>query len=361
MFLSSSRVIAPAPPPQPPSNPSIGLNSIHEIDHELPQYVNFFFQMRDPSLRKDYEAFNDRNQSLPSLLWLNLFLCVATVVMSVIVLSSYASGKLMVGWISLLVVTVLFNAFGIYAHMQLKRNVKQNNFTLSDRSKKYLKWCHIIIFTLVQIVICRRMLNNALSGGCGDYVEREYELIGRCNAQHESASLPSGISTTVMLWPIFHVVCVRGAYICWTLLIWATGVGFMLAAIISCGLTSSTSTMVIYIVTSLIIIAELKRQNYVMYFLDRKLQAMLKDKERQADEESATEMRHMIANVAHDLKTVSHACFFGILSSKFYTPCLLPSRMFVELLARKVFLLFYFTYVTKHVNCLLFFSHCRHS
>jgi hypothetical protein len=31
----------------------------------------------------------------------------------------------------------------------------------------------------------------------------------------------------------------------------------------------------------------------------------LEEKQRQAEENKATEMRHMVANVAHDLKTVS--------------------------------------------------------
>ncbi|RYH20408.1 hypothetical protein EON65_23500 [archaeon] len=269
--------------------------------------------MRDPSLRKEYETFNDRNQSLPSLLWLNLFLLAATTLISLIILLTLAYGKVIVGWVSLLIGTVVLNAFVFYAYVHLKKTVKQNNYTLPDRSRKFLKWLHIAIFILIQFFICRRMLAKSLAGECDE--DEEKDLLGdwRCNPQHNSASLPSGISLCVMLWPIFHVVCVRGAYIGWTLLMWVSGVGCMITAIVLGGLTGSTSSTVVYIVTSLFIIAELKRQNYVMYFLDRRLQTMLREKERQTDEENATEMRHMIANVAHDLKTVSNSVLFVLL------------------------------------------------
>ncbi len=63
------------------------------------------------------------------------------------------------------------------------------------------------------------------------------------------------------------------------------------------------------ILTFLIMIAILLRELHsqrVQSFLDqKKIQHLLEENERKADATHATEMRHMIGNVAHDLKTVS--------------------------------------------------------
>ena len=53
---------------------------------------------------------------------------------------------------------------------------------------------------------------------------------------------------------------------------------------------------------------ESHRQNLAMYLLTKKLQLTLNENEKLADETHANEMRAMIANVAHDLKTVSVPC-----------------------------------------------------
>eukprot|EP00981_Chlorochromonas_danica_P005006 scaffold998_cov162-Ochromonas_danica.AAC.12 len=61
----------------------------------------------------------------------------------------------------------------------------------------------------------------------------------------------------------------------------------------------------IYIVPSLVIIFESYRYNKCKNLINMVLQKIVKEKDDNADQIHATEMRHMIANVAHDLKTVS--------------------------------------------------------
>jgi len=50
---------------------------------------------------------------------------------------------------------------------------------------------------------------------------------------------------------------------------------------------------------------ESRRQSLSYFFVHRQLEQHIRIKEEAADEANAIEMRHMIANVAHDLKTVS--------------------------------------------------------
>ena len=56
---------------------------------------------------------------------------------------------------------------------------------------------------------------------------------------------------------------------------------------------------------SLFVLSEYHRQNWLAYIIRRKLTKLVEDNKRLAEEVKANELRHMIGNVAHDLKTVS--------------------------------------------------------
>eukprot|EP00981_Chlorochromonas_danica_P014945 scaffold9563_cov92-Ochromonas_danica.AAC.1 len=63
-------------------------------------------------------------------------------------------------------------------------------------------------------------------------------------------------------------------------------------------------SLVIYSVASITTLVLAKRLNLFLFFCGQQLQATLAAREKAVDEANASEMRHMIANVAHDLKTV---------------------------------------------------------
>lgn len=58
---------------------------------------------------------------------------------------------------------------------------------------------------------------------------------------------------------------------------------------------------------------ELHYQRAQSFLSQKKIQQLLEENERTADASNAMEMRHMISNVAHDLKTVSSISFLQIL------------------------------------------------
>jgi ABC-type multidrug transport system fused ATPase/permease subunit len=89
--------------------------------------------------------------------------------------------------------------------------------------------------------------------------------------------------------------------------------------VISCFIT--TGTLMLYSVSGsffyalpilviffilIVLSVELHRQRMASFLTQRKLQQILTENEKNADKVHATEMRHMIGNVAHDLKTVRH-------------------------------------------------------
>eukprot|EP00981_Chlorochromonas_danica_P009356 scaffold2636_cov176-Ochromonas_danica.AAC.10 len=61
--------------------------------------------------------------------------------------------------------------------------------------------------------------------------------------------------------------------------------------------------MMLFALHLFVILRESARINVFLYFSNKRLKEILQRKEKAAEEASAIEMRHMIANVAHDLKT----------------------------------------------------------
>lgn len=64
------------------------------------------------------------------------------------------------------------------------------------------------------------------------------------------------------------------------------------------------ASLMLSTVGTFIIFLESHRHNLAMYLLARQFEDTLLENERLAEETHAQELRHMIANVAHDLKTV---------------------------------------------------------
>ncbi len=54
-----------------------------------------------------------------------------------------------------------------------------------------------------------------------------------------------------------------------------------------------------------LVVIDMQVRNIIVFLTTRKLKDMIRETERLAEQAHANEMRHMIANVAHDLKTVS--------------------------------------------------------
>jgi hypothetical protein len=95
------------------------------------------------------------------------------------------------------------------------------------------------------------------------------------------------------------------------IIVWLSSIFTIMISIAVGSLKESVFEFVMYVPTSILMMLELKRQNMTFFARSEKLQYLLTENERLANESYATELRHMIGNVAHDLKTVF---YFFILS-----------------------------------------------
>lgn len=125
-----------------------------------------------------------------------------------------------------------------------------------------------------------------------------------CNPYHSVHGFPLSTTIVLMLLPFLCVTILQEmrpwlVFITWVIVIFAmsfTAVNFQ---------SGQTGSFVFnYALFSALILGDNLRQNYEKFLTTRKLAVAIDENELMASEERATEMRHMIANVAHDLKTV---------------------------------------------------------
>lgn len=124
-----------------------------------------------------------------------------------------------------------------------------------------------------------------------------------CNNLQPRSGLPNNIGMQLFLFPIviplmFSCIQIDAIISAWMIAI--------CSFIISCSILGWTQELVsltlLTAIPSLLVIVELERQQLKLF----KTTTTLEENQKQAKEAHATEMRYMISNVAHDLKTVSN-------------------------------------------------------
>jgi signal transduction histidine kinase len=118
-------------------------------------------------------------------------------------------------------------------------------------------------------------------------------------------SLPLDSIFNLMIIPIIFVVVIRETRMYLTFLAWM----IIIVSIAIAGSYQSCLSVIIPIavfgIIGIIIVADTYHHYILLFMSNRNLKETIDQNLRQAEQNKAIEMRHMIANVAHDLKTVS--------------------------------------------------------
>jgi hypothetical protein len=147
-----------------------------------------------------------------------------------------------------------------------------------------------------EIVILGRVLN----GSCNTY-ENNYEW--KCNSQHELKQIPTDNLFILMFAPIAFSVMFHSRLTV-MLIIWISVIITIIICLTYFSLITSLEICILYIFLTVLMLIEIRRQNLTYFFILQQLKMLFVENERLADESFANELRHMIGNVAHDLKTV---------------------------------------------------------
>jgi hypothetical protein len=130
-----------------------------------------------------------------------------------------------------------------------------------------------------------------------------------CNSGFASRSLPVESVVMLLIQPILNSISFKSLRFEYVLASWVFIMSVLFTAVGVTGATQTLPALLMYVPLSLIGMFETHRQDLILYFIVKSQRKLLAEN-KQMSEERTTEMRHMIANVAHDLKTVSFVVLF---------------------------------------------------
>ncbi len=159
--------------------------------------------------------------------------------------------------------------------------------------------------TLYLSIVCRHglaLIRRTWDGSCANMA---FHYVLACNPENEGRTFPFDSACVMMIVPILFAVVYREARIGVNLAAWSI---VLFSIIFCCVLLESVRPLIFlifYVVLSVVIMADSFQQYLLFFWLGRQLKKTLEANQKLAEQNKASEMRNMIANVAHDLKTVS--------------------------------------------------------
>ena len=151
------------------------------------------------------------------------------------------------------------------------------------------------------VVLGLYLVARVLNGKC-----RNLEQFNRwnCNSEYDAHALPQSHLIILMLLPFLFSIALKTVRAPYVFVSWLVVIVTVVISLVWASSYYSSPLVIFYVPLSLTCIAEIHRQN-VYQFLLLKKQQLLMDNNRRLAEEAQSELRFMIANMAHDLKTVS--------------------------------------------------------
>eukprot|EP00981_Chlorochromonas_danica_P009017 scaffold2421_cov171-Ochromonas_danica.AAC.7 len=166
-----------------------------------------------------------------------------------------------------------------------------------------------VIYFTSNLAMVYHLIARVASGQCRETAWLNTWL---CNPTADAHLLPLDVTTILMLMPLVYGVVVKGPDFYMIFGIWILNMTTFIVAMIYGDLGDSFGFVGIYFTASVVIHLETFRLNYFHFFTHLKLLEVWREKEKAADAANALEMRHMIANVAHDLKTPLSSFYGGV-------------------------------------------------
>lgn len=159
----------------------------------------------------------------------------------------------------------------------------------------------LLVFALVLRVISEVAAGQCEGGKSDEFADR----FNPCNAFQDATIVQPKYIITLMILPLISYCLIQETQH-WTIgASWFMVVGTLLGCGIYLKSVFLLTPVVIYALASMLIFYDTNRQNREMAQLIETLKETLLENERLQEDTRASELRAMIGNVAHDLKTVS--------------------------------------------------------
>lgn len=287
----------------------INLLEVYSESDLMRKRSQLLYQLKDPFIYREFMEFMSFSKSTRFVFILNLVYTFAFPPPIIVNLIHGSNKSLFLSCIELILISITVAAGWLLYGCMLEGSFVRSHcsFLLSLSHKTPLTWKKLsdtvqaVLYLSLVSAMGLVMIRRTMAGECGS---ADYLYSWTCNPNAASNSYPIDSAAILMIIPILFSCVMRETRVGLTVVAWLMVIGCLLYC--SCRLISVRSfvALAFYAVVSFVIILDSFKQYLLFYLLSRQLKKTIETNQRLADQNKATEMRHMIANVAHDLKTV---------------------------------------------------------
>ncbi len=263
------------------------------------EHVTRFLHFREKLQKYKFEEFEVTQSSTSALLLIYIVASIFTFI------SGWFSWKVNPSILSAISLGVaLFCPCGLGMVLLICRilanNYHQNRFYSKESLLKWIIMLESLWVLGGGIAYSFTILVIVSNGQCD---QDDFFMAQGCNL--DATQLPLDNAMISLIIPAMFSTILKGAkweFVCLTFIL---NLGVLFYCCIKYEFTNSLLSTVMFAPFCMVLMYENQRQNIAVFLLTQSQQNLLEENERLADETHANEMRHMIGNVAHDLKTVS--------------------------------------------------------
>jgi signal transduction histidine kinase len=178
---------------------------------------------------------------------------------------------------------------------------------LTNRFFHCLPTMQAIFPVAIGLALALRIATTILVGDCSGQYETA-RIDGFCDPYYDHGGISLRLTVELIFNPILVAFLLRDTPIVAIVLSWALAV----AVLVACSVVLDSADIAVatagYVFCSVLIFFECSRQHQERERVLDELQRTVEENERLAKQEQAKELRAMMGNMAHDLKTVSKLC-----------------------------------------------------
>jgi hypothetical protein len=284
--------------------------SVLDLERELMKRRDkLLSSLRDRALQKEFMRFMSNSKSPGFFLMLHLLSCFS--VIQTVFKFRYGQQRFILLWCAAefaLEIVVVVSGWLLYGSINDEESY-WGSYTswLLKGSKPRLREKNADLLQAIYYMACVAvrsldLIQRTVAGQCPS---TDIPHSFSCNNSAHAGSFPMESFFILLLVPVLFVCVLKETrmYLNITAGVVAVFSISLCALLLASG--RAVQIMIFYVMTAYVIMADSFKQCLLFYLLSRQLKKMIDANQKLALQNKATEMRHLIANVAHDLKTVS--------------------------------------------------------
>lgn len=298
----------------------------NRANENLEAAVNIFLQISDPTLNAEYNSFSVLSrsgisltsiygflflQNAPYFTWFSFFYY------NFDSTSERERTLSIITSVALLILSIIFYIAYIPCPIFARFSNLDNRGILSNRLDKpisfyrkmvhilceYRRWLQVIAYLGFIWFHCFRMISKVVSGQCRFHTIAAQTF---CNPYATVGALPPDPLLTLAILPIALTFLTREKNFWMILIASFSAFGSILYSQSYIGFSERIYYLITYFLIMLLLLYDARYHSLGVFFVFKDLKQTILETEKAADVKHLNEMRHLVGNVAHDLKTVSN-------------------------------------------------------